>query len=224
MTAADIMDASASLLNDTAKSQFTYVAQIPYLNIAQRELQEECESNNVPMSNETSAVIPIAIGVKTIGDVTGPALPSDLIEIQGIYERLTGGNEDFQQVTRVEFLPLYVEVFEDLVYFSWIGQIIRFLGATSPRDVKINYIGAVLPTVTASTDTIKLFNALSFLSYRTASLCAQFIGENKERADDLNVFARLGLDRFLNINTKGRQSIFTRHRPFMSSYKIRTGF
>jgi hypothetical protein len=224
MTAGDVMDGSATLLNDTAKSVFTYAVQIPYLNIAQRELQEECESNNVPMSNSISAVIPIAVGVKTIGDITGPALPTDLIEIQGVYERLTGSSEDYQQVTRVEFLPLIVEVYEALIYFSWSKQIIRFLGATTPRDVKINYISTVLPNVTSSSDVIALFNAQSFLTYRTAALVAQFVGENKERADDLNVFARLGLDRVLNINTKGRQSIFTRRRPFMSSYKVRTGF
>ena len=47
LTAAQVMDASASMLNDTAKTSYTYVAQIPYLNMALRELQEFFELNNV---------------------------------------------------------------------------------------------------------------------------------------------------------------------------------
>ena len=226
MIAGDVMDASAALLNDASKSIFTYAAQIPHLNIAMRELQEECESNNVPMTNVTSAAIVIAVGIKTIGDVTGPALPTDFIELQSCNERLSGSAEDYIQMTRRDFLPLLdvSQQTEDLVYFAWEGQIIRFLGATTIRDVKLNYIGSIFAAVTTANDTIKLFNAQSFLSYRTASLCAQFIGENPERANDLNVFARLGLDRVLNINTKGRQSIATRRRPFMASFKVRSGY
>ena len=226
MTAGDVMDSAAALLNDTALTNFTYAKQIPYLNIAMRELQEECESNNVPMSNATSAVLVVPVGTVTIGPATTPALPTDLIEIQGCYERLTGTNDPFVPLTRVDFLPLYQsgQLFEDLIYFQWANQAINFLGATSSRDVKLNYIAAVLPVIASSTTTITMFNSISFLSYRTAALCAQFIGENKERADDLNVDARLGLDRVLNINTKGRQSTFTRRRPFMAGYKVRQGF
>lgn len=224
MIAANVMDRSAALLNDTVQSVFSYAVQIPYLNAAIDEMSELLESNNVPMTNETQAGIIINTGVTDIGGTTGPALPNDLIEIQSVYERLQGATEDFQFVTRVEFLPPFVEQTESLIYYCWQHQTIQFLGATTPREIQLNYIGAVVTNVSSSADTISLFNAKSFLAFRTAALCAQFIGENKERADSLNSDAGMAMDRLLNISTKGRQAIATRRRPFMAGYKVRTGF
>lgn len=221
MIAGDVMDRSATLLNDTAKTVYNYVVQIPFLNMALDELQELLELNNVPMTNEVSAVIPIAVGVTTIGALTGPQLPTDLIEIQGVYERLTGTTDSFLEVTRCEFLPTITVITSSLIYWSWQVQIIQFIGANTPRDVKLNYIGATLPSITLSTTPIALFNAKSFLSYRTAALCAQFVGENPTRADALNSDATLALDRVIGINTKGRQVIVTRRRPFLAAYKAR---
>ena len=224
MIAGDVMDRAAVLYNDAAKSIVTYAVQIPYVNVALDELQETMELNNVPMTNEVSSILAVTVGITDIGGSTGPALPADLIEIQGAYERMTGSNEDFQIMSKVEFLPPFVVTVEALIYWAWTDQTIQFLGATTNRDVRLNYIGAVLAPITASSTPITLFNAKSFLAYRTAALLSEFVGENKTRADELNSFAGAALDRFLGINTKGRQSIATRRRPFMSSYKVRSGF
>lgn len=232
MLSSVVMDRVASLLNDTAKTQFTYAVQVPYMNIAVDELQEAMEANNVPASNEVSTIFVITTAMKDIGGGTGPALPVDLMEIQGAYERSSGSTEDFQIMSKVEFLPPFTVLTEALIYWSWRTQVISFLGATTPRDVRLNYIGAVIPTIVDQNTNITLFNARSFLTFRTAALCAQFIGENKSRADELNLFAfgdpmkgtTGALDRFLSINTKGEQSIATRKRPFMSSYKVRSGY
>ena len=221
MTAADPMDLAASLLNDTAKSIYTYAVQIPYLNMALNELQEMLELNNVPMTNEVSTAIPITTVMTDIGGSTGPALPTDLIEIQQLEERLTGTLDPFIPMTRFEFLPMITVLTSSLMYWTWQKQIIQFIGANTNRDVKINYIGAVLPPVTVSTTPIALFNSKSFLAYRTAALCAEFIGENKTRADSLNADAGLAMDRLIGISTKGRQAIPIRHRPFMAAYKQR---
>lgn len=222
MTAAEPMDRAASLLNDTAKSIYTYVVQIPYLNAAIDELQEMFQLNNIPMTNEVSAVLPIVAGVKTITSLTVPPLPTDLIEIQHLYERLTGTTNDFKEMTKVGYLPPYTQLMDSLIYWTWQDQEIRFIGANSNRDVRINYIAAAIAAVTASTDAIKPFNSKSFLAYRTASLCARFIGENPTRADELDAFAQLAIDRLIGISVKGGQNIATRRRPFMSGFKVRT--
>jgi hypothetical protein len=221
MIAGDVMDRAAILLNDTAKSIFTYTIQIPYVNVALDELQETMELNNIPMTNELSAVIPITTVMTDIGGTTGPALPIDLIEIQGLYERLTGTVDSFLEMTRAEFLPLISVLTSSLIYWSWIGQTIQFIGANTNRDVKIKYIGARLAAVTLSTTPITMFNSKSFLSYRTAALCAEFMGENPTRALELNNYAVMAMDRLLGINTKGKQAIAARHRPFMAGYKAR---
>lgn len=225
------MDKSAALMNDAAKTTYTYVAQLPYLNMAFDELQEAFALNNIPVTDETTAVIVISVGTKLIRPVDGigsgaaPNLPTDLIEIQGLYERLSGSNDPFVPMTQREFLPHALDDLpvEALQYWTWEGQQIRFIGATTPRDVKIDYIKSLFPDgLTDQNTIIGLINAKSFLYYRTAALCSQFIGENKTRADDLNSFALLAIDRVVGLAVKGKQSIMTRRRPFMGAYKRRS--
>jgi len=226
ITSGSVMDRSALLLNDAAKSIFTYTVQLPYLNMAQDELSETLEQYNVPVTNEKSSILVVTTAMTDIGGATGPALPADLIEVRGSYERLSGSSEDFQIMSRVDFLPPFTQLTESLIYWTWQQQIMYFLGATTNRDVRLDYLAVVMPplTNTAGTDNITLFNAKSFLAYRTAALCAEFIGENPTRANDLNNFATLALDRFLAINTKGRQATPVRRRPFMAAAKVRSGF
>lgn len=224
MTAADPMDDAAALLNDAIKSVFTYAVQLPFLKIAYAELQEEMELANFQMTNEVSSTLVINVGVTSTGFATTPALPADLIEIQGLYERLSGSNEDYQIMTRVDYLPPYVQTTEALIYWTWEQQTIKFLGATSIRDVRLNYIGAVLTPIVDQTTILNLINCRTFLGYRTAALCAEFYGENKTRADALNEDAAIALSRFMGIDSKARQAMPTRRRPFMATYKVRGTF
>lgn len=224
------MDAAASLMNDTAKTVYTYTAQMPYLNMALRELQEHFQLNNIPVSNETSAGITVPIGTTEITPVDGTGsggslhYPSDLIEIQGIYERLSGTTNPFIPLIKREFLPHPVDDLpsESLMYWIWEGQVIKFIGATTEREVKLDYIKTVFPRVVNSADKLGVINAETFLFYRTAALCTRFIGENPDRSGELNDLAILALDRVTGIESKARQSINTRRKPFMAAYKRRS--
>ncbi len=218
-----MMDTAAALLNDTAKVIYTYAAQLPFYNLAQNELQEEMERNNVQSSNAIASPITVAAGVVTIDFSTTPALPSTLIEIQEISERPAGQTVDYIPMTRKEFLPTIVNQIDSLVYWSWINQQLKFIGATIDVQILLYYISSRLPKVTDTSTTISLINAESFLEYRTAALCAWFIGENESRYQVLNQEAENAKDRFLGIDSKGRQGIATRRRPFMASYRNRGG-
>lgn len=215
-TAGSVMDASAALLNDVAKTNFTYAYQIPYLNIAMAELQEVMESNNIPSTNSASVALTVAIGVTALSFSTTPALPAKLVEIQDVYEKASGANEDYIEMRKVEFLPQLAELTNSLVYWCWQDQQILFLGALSARQIRLDYIKSLFVPIVAGTDTIDIINAQSFLNYRNAALCSQFIGENETRATALNIDAGLALDRMIGISTKGRQLIPVRRRPFQS--------
>ena len=222
-TVGALLDNSAVLLNDSAKTVFTYTAQLPYFNMAQGELAELMELNNVPATNKRSTSITVAPSVTIIDFTTTPALPSDLVEIQQISERQNGTTVDYIPMTRREFLPPFVNQLSSLLWWAWLDQQIQFIGATLEVQLMLDYIATKLPAATTTTSPITLINASSFLQYRTAGLCAEFIGENPERAASLNNFATMAADRFLGIDTKGRQAISTRRRPFMSGYKARSG-
>lgn len=224
VTAGQIFDTARSLLNDQIGATFTDTVLLPYLKIANEDLRLECEDNNIPMTNVTSAGITIPAGVKSIGnpDEPGsPPLPEDLVEIVEMYERIAGTNNDFIQMRRKTFLPktdfqtVYLEV------YTWQEQQVHFIGATGIIEVKIDYVGQTIKGVINTNSEILLFNSMSFLWFRTAALAANYIGENKTRSDELNMEALRCIETMENIGIKNQQSVTIRRRPFMSGYRQR---
>ena len=229
-TAADVMDKSASLMNDTAKTVYTHAAQLPYLNIALAEIEEHFQLNNISITNETSVPIVVPVGTTLItpedgigSDVT-PHYPTNLVEIQGLYERASGSTDPFIPMVKREYLPSAINDLptDSLQYWSWQNQQIRFIGALLAREVRLDYIRNLFAEITNPNDIIGVINAKSFLAFRTAALCSEFIGENKTRADSLNEFAVAAGERVTGIGIKTKQSITTRRKPFMAAYKRRS--
>jgi hypothetical protein len=225
LQAQDVMHDTAALLNDQGlnnngiPSLFTYAVQMPYLNIAIGELREALEQNNVQVTDSTNVSVIVPIGTTQIPLVD---LPTDLIEIQQLWERTEGcTSEDYLSMTRLEYLPPYVVQTTCLVYWTWQNQILNFIGALIARQLRIDYVADVLPRITDPTDSISVINAKTYLTYRNAALCAEFIGENTTRATSLNGKSVEAFDRFIAINTKGKQAIATRRRPFMQGFRGR---
>lgn len=214
-----------ALLNDNNAQVYTNTAQLPYLNIAMRDLKTELELANVQVTNVTSAAITIPAGIDTIDKTTTPALPDDLVEIQQAWESLEG-QQEYIPMTRREFLPRYLEgvTVGYLVYWSWIGEQFKVLPASINIDVKLDYIKDLLGPITTVTQPINVINCQPVLGYRTGALCARFIGENPSRADELDTMARNALDQLLAMDAKGAQQWATRRKPFRSAYKRRAGW
>lgn len=229
MSAADllagtVMDKSASLLNDTARSVYHYTAQTPYLQIALQELQEYFELHDIAATQMVSAVINIPAGITQIiyNGVGVPSLPSDMVEPHQLWERLEN-TDPFVPMTKRDYLPHQLEGVPtgQFVYFVWNSQAIKFLASNRDNDIKIDYVKELFTPVVNETSPINVINAATFLEYRTAALCAEFIERNKPTADALNVFASFALDRTTGIGVKGKQTIMTRRRPFRAAYKKR---
>jgi hypothetical protein len=243
ITAGQVMDRVANFLNDPNKTDYTYAVMLPYLNMAIDELSESMEESNSSISNQTSIVIVVPKGVWAIRHpqwiVPGePNYPDDLIEIQEIGERLSGTNDPFVRMTRVEYQPGFPPQ-DALVQWAWEDQTIKFnnagtrsgppstqppSGALTEREIQLRYIRQGVPYVVDADSVITFVNARSYLSYKTAAYCAMFIGENESRAQMLEGHAEKALERATSISNKGRQNIMTRHRPFRAGYKSRGGF
>jgi hypothetical protein len=226
-TAGDVMDIAAALLNDPDKNNYTYVAQIPYLTLATQELQEYYQQNNIPVTNETSIVIAVDSGVDEIGfeDFSpAPNLPDDLIDIRRLWYS-PRDQEQWIPMTKRTYLPHYLEGQETnpLTYYTWNNQKLEFLPANADNDIKLDYIQTMFPEIVDENTQLSVINAKTFLEYRTAGLCAEFIGENPTRATALNGNAVLGSDRASGIATKGTQSVPIRRRPFRAAWR-RRGF
>jgi hypothetical protein len=225
LTSGNVMDQVSSLLNDTAKTQFTYTVQLPYLNTALEEFQNEYELNEVPVTdNFTSNPITIPANNTGIGFATTPALPPNLVTPTVLWERTTG-IDPYVQMSALQNLPLYMEGAQipQLIWYTWQGNMLNWLPANGSNDIKIEYVGQLfLPFKDINgNDLIAVINAQNYLAFRTAALCARYIGENPTRADSLDQFATHSMDQSIGQATKGRQNIMVRRMPFRHGWKRR---
>lgn len=232
MTYDDVLNSSAALLNDASKSEYTNIIQLPYLNIALSELQEIFELNNIPVAQKSSAVINVVAGQTAVTfepdvPIVGvDYLPSDLIEINELFSS-PEGQSSWLSVTKKEYLTSQeLDGGAEISFISvwaWLDQEIRILACNQDNDIKLDYIKSLFPVIddSNSDDTLTIINSATFLNYRTAALCAEYLAENPTRAASLNGNASLALDRSLGISTKSKQSIIYRRRPFRAAWKRR---
>ena len=222
LLASDVLDISAALLNDPNRTVYTYAAQLPYLKIALQELKKKYELNAMPVTQVTSAVIQVDAGETTIefNAVGTPALPNDFISPQELWER----NRDidpYVPMRMLEYLPHYLEGVETnyFGFYTWNDNKISFLPSTADNDIKMDYIRDLFPAVVDSNSQINVINADTFLQYRTAALCAEFIERNVSSSNSLNAYAVMAMDAAIGIDIKGKQAIQTRRLPFRLGYK-----
>jgi hypothetical protein len=226
LVASTVLAKAATLLNDTARTVYSYTAVLPYLQLALQELQEYYELNNIPATQLVSSAINIPAGTVQIifNGVGVPTLPNDLIEPQQLWERAEG-IDPYIPMARRDYLPHYLEgvLTGNFGIYVWENNAIKFLPANRDNDIKIDYIKDMFTALVDENSLINCVNAATFLEYRSAALCAEFIERNTISANSLNSYAVLALDRATGIGVKGKQTIHTRRRPFRASYK-RHGF
>jgi len=224
LVASTVLAKSSTLLNDTARTIYTYTAVLPYLQIAMQELQEHFELNSIPVTQLTSALINIPVGITQIiyNGVGVPKLPDDMIEPNQLWERQTG-IDPYVPMSRRDYIPHQFEgtTTSKFSFYVWENQIIKFLPSNQSNDIKIDYIKDIFTPLVDETSLINVINAATFLEYRTAGLCAEFIERNLASANSLNTYAIMALDRATGIGVKGKQTILTRRRPFRAAYKKR---
>ena len=227
LLASEVMDLSAASLNDVDKTNYTYDIQIPYLKMAMQELQEIYELNSLPVTEGSSAVIPVNAGQTKIRfNVTGaPRLPDNLIEPLTLWER-PRNIDPFVQMTRKDFIPheLAGQPTSFFIYWVWQQNEIKMPAANADNDIKIDYVGSLFPKYVTANTIIPVINASGFLSYRTGAIISDLIEKNDANAAKLNGWASLALDRITGITIKNKQSIQTRRRPFRANWKNRGWF
>jgi hypothetical protein len=234
VTAGQIMDRVANLLNDPSKTDYTYTVQLPYLNMAIEEFSEMLAESNSPFTNLSSSngmavpmILPAGSSLLTPPEYPPPFVnyPLDLIEIQEIGERPNGDKGPYIRLPRREFQDIYPQT-SSLLYWVFERGAIRFNppGANVPMDIQIKYLYQGIPYAVSADSVIDVIGSRTYLAYKTAAFCALFIGENESRAKVLEEQANIAVDRAINISNKGKQEIVTRHRPFRASYKSRGGF
>src|SRR3990172_1697210 len=183
LLASTVMDLAAARMNDVTRSIYPYSVQIPYLNMALLELQEIYEANNVPVTDQTAAIIEVDAVTPTVileipfddNVATGVPgfLPNDLIEFKVAWQSTRDLNQ-WTRFTPVDYLAQYqlnaqISCFNN---YQWATNCMKVLSANADNDIKLDYIRSIFPTVTSEEDELFVINGVSFLFNRTASLLA----------------------------------------------------
>lgn len=220
LLARDCMDQSAAILNDTAKTLYTYVAQLPYLKIANDNLDLILIANGFSVQRRTTST---AIQVpSSTGNITlNLAVLTDMFLPIKLLERASGSSDVFVPLDERDWEP-EIKAVSSLGLWVFRDNNIYFPPVTSAREVKVDY-WRQLSTIIDSTSVEEVTLAKTYLSARCAELCARFVGENTEKADSIRdnevSQAQENLERVYNKNSQGvrsRRRRFTRTRSTYS--------
>lgn len=209
--ASDVMNEAAALLNDPNRTLFTYTLQLPFLRSAWNELQLKLQENGIPTAKEISLTLEIAPGTSSI------TLPSDFIRPIKLEERANDSSDDFVEVREVLDIP-QVSIGE-IRYWNWREESIYINPPTTAREVRLIYWKSLNP-LNDQNSNLNVTNSQEFLAFRTAALCARFIGENPTRADVLDSMATYHRDILINLEVRKMQSLPQRPKGYTYRRKL----
>lgn len=207
LLASEVMDRSRAVLNDIAIDLYSNTVLIPYLKIANDDLSDEMVDNGATVQKEVTVDIPLSIGNKIL------VLPTDFIVPIELFEKDKGQDDSYYRFCHQrDFLPNRLPT-NELGVWAWREQNINFVGSLLDKAVRVRYY-RILNSIAGDNTSIELVHALSYLSYHTAALAAEHIGQNRQKAIDLEMVATTKLNKLLKKEVKQNQSRPARRRPF----------
>jgi len=207
LLASEVMDRSRAVLNDVVMDLYTNEVLLPYLKIANDDLSDELVDNGSTVSKDVSVDLIIPIGQTT------PVLPQDFIVPIQVFEKDQGQTDDYYRpVDQREFNPNLLPG-NELRYWTWREQTIYTLGATVNKLIRVRYY-RLISSVVGENSNVELTHALNYLAYHTAALAAEHVGQNRQKAIDLESQATDKMSKLLKKEVKQSHSKPTRRRPF----------
>jgi len=207
-TAAEPLTEAKLLLNDPSGNIFPDEKLIPLMQKSYRELQTKMMLNGLPVLKEASIAIPVSQGTTFLGD--GSGLPTDFIYPIELHERPSGSGDLFTPMDERAWEP-DTKPAEALQVWVYREEQVKFLGATTNREVRIRYMKG-LTRIVDGTSPIGIIQSVGFLASRTAAIAALLLGANPSRAQALDVDAQVNLADVLGILVKQQQGMGIRRR------------
>jgi hypothetical protein len=216
LLASEVMERSRAVLNDVAIDLYTDEVLLPYLKIANDDLSDELVDNGSTVVKEVTVDLILPIGQKT------PVLPNDFIVPIEAFEKNSGQDVSYYRfMVQRDFLPNLLPGSE-LGVWAWRHQAINTLGSIVAKDIRVRYYRLISSILGVNSD-VELTHALNYLSYHTAALAAEHIGQNRAKAIDLESQAIVKLSKLIKKEVKQNQSRVYRRRPFkLNRYTTQT--
>jgi len=209
-TAGDVMDGAASLMNDTAKTLYTYQVQIPYLKMAQQELEQQLNLNGMPLNLISEYIVTVLAGEIAL------TLPTSFFLPISLQERPTSSSKDSDFLLMKEVPNVYdlrLDPVSTLIYWDFRHNCINFVGSTVNRTVRLSYWRTLTEIVDEGSLELQA-GANNYLKYKTAELLSKYSAANLDRAAALATDAAMALDLLLSVLVKNLQGNSVRRRRF----------
>jgi len=210
----DALEIARSILMDDIGTRWTDALLLPKVKQAHAELVTKLNLNGIAVQVKVSSRINVPRLQKTLG----PSALPDIIRIINIRELGPGDPADYAvKMTKYDILPSDA-MGTTLRYWSYNQEKIEFLGATTDRDIIVEYLKQ--PTAPTEVNSILDF-AMSeiYIGPRVAALAAAT--KDMKMFTLANQIAEENLSRLVRTQVKGDQSLPVRRRPF--SYMRRRG-
>lgn len=202
----------ASNINAPGKRQFTDPEIKELINRALGWAQSKMRSSPVK-DLRFEATITVPTGTKSLSPgTTLPCLPSNFIIPIRLWEKQVGKWKEMTQSP--DHLPINADPKESLLWWSWQGGDLRFVGANQDIDILVHYRGSIAD-VSIPSDVIDI-NGLDEVIICKASAIGSVIADLGQ-AQYWDSTASELLDRFIQVNMKPYQATgFRRKRRRIS--------
>lgn len=208
--ASEVMDISAAILNDTALTIFTYVAQLPYVKMANGRLEKLlAEFDTEVQRTKNSSPITVTAGATTL------TLPSDFFLPINLFERAPGAtNDQWTPMREFYFEPENAVQTTTLNYWCFRNNNVNFIGSLNNREVLMEY-ERMIAVITGSSSPTDTYLAKDYLGAQTAEFVARYVGMNSIMANEIrdNEVA-IAKDDLTRILVHNRQSLRFRRGRF----------
>lgn len=214
-TLQDVITTVPALLDDFNRGVFSGEFILPYVNVAQRSILTKMRSAGVPEVKVRSSTIVIPANTTTLTKTTTPALPSDFVWPDELWESKSGGNnEDYYRIIGPITLPNQSRS-TTLGYWDYKDGEIQFIGATQIRDIKIDYWSTIsdFSTPVNPSDAVILQDAVNIISL----LCCKAIAVSRgqyQAAEAFSAQADEELEQVINAQLKMQQQQPDRRQPY----------
>lgn len=211
----EVTTETQALLNDASGKIWTQAILLPYQNKAYRELQQEIANVGGSVVKEQTAALTIPLAAVKITFSSTPALPAALLYPIQLLEKMAGQPDaEYTPMEERPWVPFATQGTR-LLYWTWIDDEIRFLGATVAVPIIIRYMQGFANLIDG-TSAVGILDSVTFLAARSAALASMLGGSNPTRAQVLQQDADRALDVLLNKIIKNRQGMPIRRRKFRS--------
>ncbi|HQN09681.1 MAG TPA: hypothetical protein PK569_19115 [Thermoanaerobaculia bacterium] len=168
-----------ALLGDQDAQLYADSFLVTYVGMAQSQLDSFLAARGVARYRK-EALITVPAGTTELTLTTVPALPADFVHAVVLHERPSGSTKasDWIGMSRVRTdLPNLIPV-EWLGVWNEQGGALRFVGATTDRQIQLDYM-CVPAEVALPGDTLPMANSAEALAYLTAALVAESAGAHQ---------------------------------------------